>query len=356
MQHNKYLVLGQMSGTSLDGQDFVLAHFWKVSGQWKYKVLAAKTFPYPEDFVDRLKLAHQLSSAALGELNSAYGDITQLQLQEFLAEHPNFQPDLLSFHGHTVRHKPEKGITYQLGTWQQWADIFQMPLVGEFRKPDVALGGQGAPLVPGGDIHLFQTYDYTLNLGGFANVTDLTLPTPIAYDLCAVNVVLNQWANTLGLPFDAGGALAARGTLLPDLFAELNRLAFYQQKPPKSLGREWVVNAIEPLVAAYLHHDIRDLLHTYCCHVSSQIGQIFPTDKKVLVTGGGAKNHFLMEQLQKQTTASIERGDTTLVDYKEAMIFAFLGLLCHEGQVNCWASVTGASKNHTTGIVFFPRL
>ena len=355
MQQTKHIVLGQMSGTSLDGQDLVLVELECVEGCWNFTLLAAHTFAYDPAFVDQLKQAHQLSVSDLESLNLEYGLLTQQHVSIFLEKHSEIHPELLCFHGHTVKHLPQQGITHQLGSWQQWANYFELEVVGEFRKPDVALGGQGAPLVPGGDIHLFSKYDYTLNLGGFANITDITHKQPMAYDICAVNTVLNRCVEPLGMLFDKGGQLAASGELITDLYDRLNTLEYYQKKAPKSLGIEWVEEVLIPVIDEFSGEKIENILHTYIRHIAYQIARCLPPNKHVLISGGGAYNHFLMEQIRAQTQANIELGSLELTEFKEALIFAFLGVLRKQKQVNCWASVTGADKNHSTGIVFFPE-
>lgn len=355
MQHTQHTVLGQMSGTSLDGQDLVLVQFECVDSCWNFKLLAAHTFKYEQGFVHQLKQAHQLSPSDLESLSVAYGLLTQQQLSIFFEKHSDIHPELLCFHGHTVKHLPHLGITHQLGTWQEWANHFQLTVVGEFRKPDIDLGGQGAPLVPGGDIHLFSKYDYTLNLGGFANITDITQEEPIAYDICAVNTVLNRCVEPLGILFDKGGQLAASGRLIPRLYERLNALEYYQKKAPKSLGIEWVEEVVFPIIDEFSGEKIENILHTYIRHIAFQIAKLLPQNRRVLITGGGAHNHFLIQQIQGQTQANIELGCLELTEYKEALIFAFLGLLRQQKQINCWASVTGANKNHSTGEVFFPQ-
>lgn len=351
----KHRVLGQMSGTSFDGQDMILGVFWEFDQHWEYQILAAETFSYPSAFVQKLAHAHTFTLPEIEELNQTYGHITQEHLQKFLNANPSSHPDLLCFHGHTVKHKPERGITLQLGTWQAWADAFHIPLVGDFRSPDVDLQGQGAPLVPGGDIHLFQEFDYTLNLGGFANVTDMTTIAPRAYDICAVNTVLNSLIAPFGMLYDDRGKRAAQGKIIPRLLDQLNSIPFYRQQPPKSLGQEWVSENLIPILDGFQHGALADLLHTYVVHIAQQMGQQFRSNKKILVTGGGAYHTFLIDQIQKNTDAKLILGTPQLIEYKEALIFGFLGLLRQQSKINCWASVTGASKNHSTGRLFFPK-
>ena len=215
------------------------------------------------------------------------------------------------------------------------------------------LGGQGAPLVPIGDLLLFPDYNACLNLGGFANCSMSKSGDVIAYDICAVNTVMNSLAEKKGMPFDTAGKLAKNGTLIPELFSDLSSLEFYKITSPKSLGIEWVNSIISPLLTKFNDHKVENILHTYARHVSLEISKNFSKNQHILVTGGGAKNLFLMSLLKTDCLATLFLPEEKLIDFKEALIFGFLGVLRVRNEVNCLATVTGASENHSSGNIFY---
>ena len=228
-------------------------------------------------------------------------------------------------------------------------------MVCDFRTQDVALGGQGAPLVPIGDMMLFGKNSACLNLGGFSNISLFKNGKVLAYDICAVNTVLNPLSNRMDLPYDDLGRVAQRGKEIPLCLKELDKIEFYTQTPPKSLGIEWVQKNVTEIIDKYNKHKTEDLLHTYTLHISTQIAKKLPEEGTVLLSGGGAYNTFLVNEIQKKSTAEIIVPSNKIIDFKEALIFAFLGLLRWQGSVNCLASVTGAKRDHSSGKVFKPK-
>jgi anhydro-N-acetylmuramic acid kinase len=241
-----------------------------------------------------------------------------------------------------------------MGNQPQLAQLLGLPVVCDFRKQDVNYGGQGAPLVPIGDALLFKKFSSCLNLGGFANVSFSKNKKTIAFDIGAVNTVLNLLAQQLNKPFDEGGKLARSGQCITPLMARLNAIDFYQKKPPKSLGIEWVNAVVMPLLVEFNTSKTEDLLTTYTLHIAKQIGQQFKKEDTVLVTGGGAKNTYLLECIKKNSEAQFILPEDEIIDFKEALIFGFLGVLRLRNEINCLASVTGASKDHSSGTIFYP--
>lgn len=353
MIKNSYIVLGVMSGTSLDGIDLSLVNFSK-NDSWSYKILVAETFPYSKEWEQKLSAAVHLEGAELQRLDENYTDLLGEIILEFLKRHEILDLDAVCSHGHTVKHEPENSYTLQIGNLPKLAKKIQFRLVCDFRVQDVELGGQGAPLVPIGDELLFSEYDYCINLGGFANISSPGREGRIAYDICAVNTLLNFLAGKMDLPYDRDGVLARSGQLNMDLLEKLNALPFYQQQPPKSLGIEWVHENLMPLLDSKL--SVPDALCTYTEHVAEQIASEFISDPKikVLLTGGGAFNTFLVEQIKSRTEAQVVIPSNEVVNYKEALIFAFLGVLKMRGEVNVLSSVTGASKDHSAGNIYLP--
>ena len=346
-------VLGVMSGTSLDGIDLALVRFEKKEC-WSFKFIHTATVPYTPYWQCRLQKLTRFKLEELHDLNVDYTTYLGEVIENFLENNPTEKLDFISSHGHTALHQPQKGITYQIGNLPQLSSALGHVVVCDFRVADVALGGQGAPLVPGGEVHLFTNYAACVNLGGFANITQLEQQPTIAYDITAVNVVLNALAQKQGMPYDKNGAMAASGKLITPLLNDLNALSFYSILPPKSLGVEWVESTIVPLVEHYQEESIADLLHTYTVHSAKQIAKELPEHGDVLFTGGGAFNSFLMEKIKAFSSCKIVLPENDLIEYKEALIFAFLGVLRDLQLDNCLASVTGAKHNHSSGNIFLP--
>ncbi|MDT0651269.1 anhydro-N-acetylmuramic acid kinase [Autumnicola edwardsiae] len=352
MKKLEYKLLGVMSGTSLDGIDvaFVELSFNK---KVSYKLLKAETIPYNHSWKEKLSEAIHFSEADLQKLNGEYTTYLAEVLNQFIEKNDVEDLDAICSHGHTIKHEPQNGYTLQIGNYRQLAAATGHTVVCDFRVQDVELGGQGAPLVPIGDQLLFSEYDFCLNLGGFANISTEVNNQRIAFDICAVNTVLNFYANKLGKEFDEGGKTAASGNFIPELFEELNRNKFYSEKAPKSLGIEWVNSEILPVLKQY-EDDIPSLLHTYNKHVAFQISEVIKNSEgaKVLVTGGGAFNVFLITELKKISKARLVIPSEELINYKEALIFAFLGALRLRGENNVLKSVTGAKRDHSSGKIF----
>lgn len=347
-----YLVLGLMSGTSLDGLDIAACRFSKFNDAWEYEIVATSCYQYSDEWKDRLRFAHnKLSKIAL--LDHDFGSLSARYVLDFIKSHQlNVQNiDLIASHGHTVLHQPENCLTLQVGDGKAIADICQIPVVYDFRTADVKMGGQGAPLVPIGDQLLFSEYDQCLNLGGFSNVSYNYHDNRIAFDICPVNFVMNHLASQLNLAYDKDGKIARLGRLDESLFIELESLPYYQQQPPKSLGREWVEAYVYPLLNQF-NIPIENKMNTMTMHVVSQLSKVLKGN--VLVTGGGAKNKFMMEKLKENSSANIHIPDEKLIDYKEAVVFAFLGLLRWRNEVNILSSVTGAPRDHCAGQIANP--
>jgi anhydro-N-acetylmuramic acid kinase len=352
MNKKEIFVIGLMSGTSLDGIDLVYAKF----DERKYsdfEILASETVSYSDNWKNKLQKAISFSDEKLKELDLDYGKLLGENINNFIKKFTINTIDFIASHGHTVLHQPNKGITLQVGNGQLIADVTKQKIVCDFRTQDVEFGGQGAPLVPVGDALLFSEYDYCLNLGGFSNVSFKIQGKRIAFDICPVNIVLNYYANKLGLEYDESGEIASKGKLNQPLLAQLNALPFYSQNPPKSLGLEWVKENIFPLIDA-VETDISSILRTFVEHVAVQISNIIKENNSVLVTGGGAFNSFLINRIQHNSNSKMLLPKKELIDFKEALIFAFLGLLRFDNQVNCLGSVTGAKQDHSSGRIFLP--
>jgi anhydro-N-acetylmuramic acid kinase len=348
----KFKVIGVMSGTSLDGLDVAVCEFEKIDEGWKSKIIEAKTVKYNSDIHEKLSNAHYLSGYDLSKFDVDYGIYIGKQIKEFL-KHTKHKVDFIASHGHTVFHNPKESFTLQIGNGAAIAATTFLTTVADFRIMDVVLNGQGAPLVPIGDQLLFSDFDYCLNLGGFANISYTWYRKRTAYDICPVNIIINKIASLLSLEYDKDGLEARKGKIHEPLLKELNRLSYYSLEAPKSLGREWVENCFIPVVDKYAL-PANDTLRTVYEHIAFQISRSLTgsTNKKVLVTGGGAHNIFLIELIRKKSDHKIIIPDKLLVDYKEALIFGFLGVLRMREENNCLSSVTGATHDSIGGAVY----
>ena len=352
MKMNSYKVIGVMSGTSVDGVDLCAVQF-DFDGKWQYDILHSATSPYPDNWRSKLLLALELDKAAIDQLNIEYTRHLAEHIKEFIQEYQITAIDAVCSHGHTIFHQPDKGITLQIGNLPEIADLLNCTVVCDFRTQDVKLGGQGAPLVPIGDRLLFGEYDICLNLGGFSNVSFERDNERNAFDICPVNSVLNRLARELDLSYDDKGNIARTGLVHTEMLNALNRLQFYGKPPPKSLGMEWVEQQIVPVIQQY-DCSIEDKLRTFVEHIAIQIAaQLNPLSKQdILVTGGGAYNDFLINRMKAHNTADIVLPSNELIDYKEALIFGFLGVLRLRNEPNCLSSVTGAAKDHSSGLIY----
>lgn len=351
---DKYRVIGLMSGTSQDGLDIAFCTISVKNNKWSYIINKAYTIKYNAKLKHKLSALETASASDLAAAHMEFGEYMGLQVNKFIKKY-KIKPDFIASHGHTIFHRPDKGFTFQLGAGASIAATCNMQVVADFRSLDVALGGQGAPLVPIGDRLLFTDYDYCLNLGGFANVSYEKLNKRLAFDICPVNIVLNQYAEMLGMEYDAGGDLSRKGTVNEKLLNELNSLAFYKTKKgkPKSLGKEWVIEFVMPLFKKHAIAE-NDILRTFTEHIAWQIAAALnnKTSSKVLVTGGGAYNKFLLERIKAKSRCKFILPGDVLINYKEALIFALLGVLKVRNEINTLRSVTGASSDSSGGAVY----
>jgi len=354
MEIKEYKVLGIMSGTSLDGVDIAWVHF-KKDAQWEFTILKAETSAYDAAWKNKLSTALNLSPIELMELDEEFTDLLGKLISKFIQKNKIEGLDAVCSHGHTIKHEPENGLTLQIGNLPHLAEIIEETVICDFRVQDVALGGQGAPLVPIGDERLFSKYTYCLNLGGFANISSKAKGKRIAYDICAVNTVLNYYAEKLGKEFDDAGNIARSGKLNPILLKQLEEIPFYKTSAPKSLGMEWVNASVLPILKKF-EKEIPSILNTYCHHIASEITRNIKddTEVEVLVTGGGAFNSYLMELIQQKTNAKINIPSSQIINFKEALIFGFLGVLKIREEINVLSLVTGAEHDHCAGILFEP--
>lgn len=349
MLRNEYFVIGVMSGTSLDGIDLAYVRF-TLNKEWQFEIIQAQTIPYPQVWTDILTNLSNDTIEKIIEIDLLYTNYLGSVINQFKSSFNITHIDLIASHGHTALHQPEKGLTYQIGNLEQLAQLVKCTVVCDFRTNDVRLGGQGAPLVPIGDRLLFSEYEYCLNLGGFSNISFEFNGERIAFDICPVNTVLNFYANQLGFEYDKDGDLSKMGFVNKSLLDQLNSLEYYNHPFPKSLGIEYVNHKILPLIESF-NISAKNKLRTFTEHIAIQIiKQVNDNDiSKVLVTGGGAKNKFLLERMAFYTLNKLLMPSSEIIDFKEALIFALLGILRLRKEVNCLKSVTGAKMDHSSG-------
>ena len=353
MFNQNYNVIGVMSGTSLDGVDLAHIKFEINNSKWSYEIYECDTISYSNEIISKLKNGINFSKSELSDLNIEYTNILGDIILEFISNNNISNLDAVCSHGHTILHQPQNGFTLQIGNLPEIANIIKQKIVCDFRVQDVELGGQGAPLVPIGDKILFSEYDYCLNLGGFSNISFEENNQRIAFDISPVNTVLNFYANTFGLEYDDKGEISASGNLNSDLFNELNQLEFYHKSFPKSLGFEFVKETALPILESY-SISTEDKMRTFTEHIAFQIGKILQSKSgKLLVSGGGVYNDFLIERMKAHLpTIEIIIPDEKTIQFKEALIFALLGVLKLRNETNVLASVTGARHDHCSGVIF----
>lgn len=349
---NFYNVIGLMSGTSLDGIDIAFVQFNYDRG-WHFKIIKAETIPYDNNWKEILKEAYKLSGIELSKLNNDYGIFLANAIISFLKD-LNIKPDFIASHGHTIFHQPDNKLTLQIGNGFVIAAKLGIPVISDFRSLDIALGGQGAPLVPVGDKLLFNEYEYCINIGGICNISykDFSGRTT-AYDICPANMMINQLSAQLGYEFDEFGNLSKKGKINTTLYNQLNEIDYLTQPFPKSLGREdfdkYFLNILDGS-----NISVYDKLRTAIEFIAFQISKAteHSKDSKIMITGGGAFNHFLIERIKALNQNKIIIPDNILVNFKEAIIFGFLGVLRFRNEINCLSSVTGAKRDSSGGVIF----
>ncbi len=356
MKDIEYSIIGLMSGTSGDGLDLVHCTF-SFKSEWNYEILKSTTVPFPADLGNRLMNSHRLSALDLSFLDVEFGRWMGEQVMSFTSGSPS-KPDAVCSHGHTVFHQPEKGLTLQIGNGWALHQVTGLRVINDFRMLDVQRGGQGAPLVPVGDRLLFDEVDYCINLGGIANLSTKFKGHRIAFDCCPFNLLLNPQANILGGVFDNLGNWAKEGVVCDSLYTKLNAFPFYQNNKAKSLGREDVERDFIPAIQAS-GLSPRDVLATLIEHYAFQIATSIKKyqlvdEPSVLITGGGAYNLFFKERLNYHLSGNLKLYPSSrqLIEFKEALIFGFLGVLRLRNEINCLASVTGASRDSCGGVIY----
>ena len=358
-----YRAIGLMSGSSLDGLDIAFVEFQEQGGKWTYEILQADCYAYTNEWVAKLSDAINLSARDYQLLHAEYGHYTGQQINKFIEEHQlHYKVAVIASHGHTTFHIPDKKMTAQLGDGAAIAAETKLPVVSDLRALDVAFSGQGAPIVPIGEKLLLGDYNFFLNLGGIANIS-LNAEKYVAYDICPANRVLNMLVNQLGKEYDDGGQIAATGTVNNELLEKLNALEYYKQPYPKSLANDFGTDVVYPIIKDS-NLEIKDALRTYVEHIVVQIRESISTsgnfkpqtsNLKLLASGGGGFNTFLIQRLSdslKELNVEVIVPDKKLVNFKEALIMAFIGVLRWRQEYNVLSSVTGAARDSIGGALW----
>ena len=356
---SQFSIIGLMSGTSLDGIDLSFCTYNYNSNTWDYTIHATKSYPYSQEWQLKLKNAIHLSALELYQLDIEIAHLFTDSIQKFINEHSIDSSSIsaISSHGHTIYHQPEKGFTIQIGNGETIAALTNLMVINDFRSKDVALGGQGAPLVPIGDHHLFgELAEGFLNIGGISNISYVNNDSIKAFDICPGNLPLNYLIQKIGLSYDQNGELARKGKIHHELLNELNALEYYTRSAPKSLGIEWIETDLFPLLKKHAI-SLEDQLATIVEHIAIQISKTTNnlTIKQLFITGGGAYNGYLIERIGFYYEGKIIIPEKELIEFKEAIIFGFLGACRLALQPTALSSVTGAIRNSCGGVIHIPN-
>lgn len=357
-----------MSGSSLDGLDIAFCRF-EYSGNPKqpiadWELLISETVPLKETWITRLSKLPEQQALTFAKTHIYFGHYMADLVNAFCAKH-KVKPDFIASHGHTIYHYPDKLMTTQIGDGGALAALTGYTVVSDFRTQDVALHGEGTPIAPAADRFLFDGYDFYLNIGGIANITAVHPNNTIAFDIAPANQILNRLANQVEQAYDHNGDIASKGKIDPDLLMLLNENPYFRKPYPKSLDNQQIVQEVFPFYQES-EASVEDKLHTACQHMGQQtarsINQIIQREKlnkktyRMLVTGGGALNFFLMkciqEHCEKEIDLTIELPDLETIQFKEAILMGLMGLLRLKQIPNCFASVTGGRRDTVGGAVY----
>lgn len=352
-------IIGLMSGSSLDGVDIANCNFTvdeKDFGITKWEITHFKTFPYTSSILQQLKDAIHFNGKDLIEFDRNLGKIFGDMINEFCEEN-KIEPDLISSHGHTLFHNPEKGFTLQIGHPSSIVASTSYSVIGDFRSTDIALGGQGAPFAPIVDIYLFSNYQIRINLGGIVNLSFKSQKSEVAYDICPCNQVLNYLAEKLDKVYDEYGNIARAGKLNQSLYESLLNWDYFNKAYPKSLDNTEIQSGFIPIIDSYdikVEDKMNTMVIVIATLIKNAISLKIPENKmNVLITGGGAHNRFLIEVLQNHLEDyEVIIPENKIVDYKEALLMSLMGLLRIYKKVNVIKEVTGSKVEHSAGAVY----
>lgn len=349
---NKLEIIGLMSGTSLDGLDIAHVMFNFKDETVDFKLLNYQTVSFNPTLLTKLQNAPTFSVPQILMLDKELGKYYAEKVNEFVEKFKidKNKIDAIASHGQTIFHQPQNGFTYQIGCGATLAFLTGINVINDFRTLDVIAGGQGAPLVPIGDFNLFQSKAQAfLNIGGFTNISFKKNNEIIAFDICAGNLPMNETVKSIGLTYDKNGEIARKGTINFRIIETLQKLPHFKQSPPKSLGTEWLKCEFNPIISKIENLD--DKLRTLVEFTAIEINNILENEKinSVYITGGGAKNSFLIERIKFFFKGDVIVPSEELIDFKEAIVFAFLGARYLRNETTTIKSVTGSKVEVCSG-------
>lgn len=360
------LIAGIMTGTSLDAIDVAVCDIQHKGDRHSVSLVAFSSHPYADETIAMIRaaVAEQASMQDLCDIPFALARDYAAALAEHCAAHTI---EAVAIHGQTLWHHPPVS-TWQAASGPALSALINLPVISNFRDADVALGGQGAPLVPVFDAAtLASDHDVVaLNIGGMANITILPATDDHAavraFDTGPGNVWIDAAARiTFGMSFDANGATARAGVVIASFFEELKRLPYFAAEPPKSTGREMFSEAeARRLITRYAHPSapLEDVVTTMteltAWSIADHIRRYAPSTTEIVASGGGVRNSYLMERLAFHCMEQALDATVRIHPHsqaKEAMAFAYLGWLTLHGLPGNLPSVTGARRNAVLGTV-----
>ena len=350
-------IIGLMSGTSKDGLDIAHVSFKHSDEGYSFKLLHGLTIAYPKDILDALDSIETLSASNVYQLDKQIGQFYGKSVNDFIQKF-NINPkdiEAIASHGQTIFHQPSKGFSTQIGCGSTLAFQTGINVINDFRTRDILAGGQGAPLVPLGDEYLFSNLaEAFLNIGGFTNISFKKDGLLKAFDICPGNLPINRFANKYGMDFDSGGEISRSGELNTQLLDTLNQIEYYNNNGPKSIGTEWLSSEFLSLINDFSVPS--SIMRTIVEHEAIQIAKVLINEKlsSVYITGGGAKNNFLIERIAAHYSGKIIIPELELIDFKEAIIFAFLGYRYLENKATNDPNATGANRSIVSGVLHIP--
>lgn len=349
-------VVGMMSGSSLDGMDICICKFTPLTdGTMSHEIIVADTIEYAPEWIDHLTNAMQFSMSDYFSFEADYSYYIAMMVKDFI-DVLDIDVDLIASHGHTLDHRPEDGISVQIGDPGVISALTGIDTVADFRIQDITLGGQGAPIIPIAEKLLWPEIKSFINLGGIANISIHTDDQIIAWDTIPCNQVLNDQAMILGAEYDENGDWAKQGKYNEALAKAWDALEYLSHDIPKSLDNNWIREVYLPIISD-LRVDPKDALHTACNHIAIQIKEDIEKfssnlPEKIMITGGGAHNSYLISCIEKQLTVlgiQIFIPEKIVINYKEAAMTALMGYLYVMNIPSTIPSVTGADRPTIAG-------
>lgn len=360
-----YHAIGLMSGSSLDGLDIAYCRLdWDGKALSSWELLEAETLAFSDLWVRRLVALPQQNALTFAQSDIYFSYYMGELLNAFIKKQNIKQIDFVASHGHTVFHDPARRFSIQIGNGNALAATVGKTVICDFRMQDVAMNGEGAPLAPLADAYLFPGYDYYMNIGGIANISAKCSDRWVAYDFAPANQVLNFLAEKSDLKFDKDGEIARAGNVNAELLDSLQKLNFFGKEYPKSMSNEWIRTEVLPLFKGSgrsLEDQMRTAVELIVSTSFDAIALIQRQENKqsvsseMLMSGGGCHNLFLVEKLKEKLSElniEVQIPKKDIIDFKEAMLVALLGMFRLNAIPNSIPEVTGAKKATVNGGVY----